>query len=272
MSRDGTGIAVTVTGTGRPLVVVPGSMGTAQDWQPLAGRLASRLTVHAVDRRGHGRSGDQLAYDIARECEDVVTVMELAGSEAVLFGHSYGGLIATMVALRQPPAALVLYDPGLPLHGPLGGPVTADIERAVETGDHEGALVIGLREVMGMPADGIAQFRAMPQWDTFVARIATWPRELRAVDAARFTLDQLSAGLTGRALIVTGEHSPGSLGRVARSLHGVLPGSRFVEIAGVGHDAHLEAPDALARALVAFVESLPDGPGQPCSETADEPV
>ncbi|WP_052412222.1 alpha/beta fold hydrolase [Streptomyces mutabilis] len=257
-SPDGTVIAVTVTGAGRPLVLVPGSMGAARDWQPLADRLAPRLTVHAVDRRGHGRSGDQPSYDITREQEDIEAAMAAAGPGAVLFGHSYGGLIATAVALRQRPTALVLYDPGLSLHGPLGGPATADIERAVAAGDHEGALVVGLREVMGVPADGIEQFRVMPQWGTFVRRIATWPRELRAVDAARFTLAGLAADLTGPVLIVTGEHSPGSLGSVVRSLHQALPASTLVQLAGVGHDAHLEDPDALAQVLREFTGSLPD--------------
>ncbi|MFJ8931492.1 alpha/beta fold hydrolase [Streptomyces sp. NPDC102364] len=251
-SRDGTGVCVTVTGSGRPLVVVHGSMGAARDWQPLADRLAARFTVYAVDRRGHGRSGDGLSYDIAREHEDIEAVMELAGPEAVLFGHSYGGLIATGVALRRPPVALVLYDPGLTLNGPLGGPATAGIERAVAAGDHEGALVIGLREVLGMSHRQVAQFRAMPEWETFLDRISTWPRELRAVDAVQFTLDQLAVGLTSQCLIVTGEHSPGALATVARGLHAGLPGSEFAVIAGAGHDAHLEAPAELAHALVAF--------------------
>ena len=54
-SADGTDIAVTVTGNGPPLVISPGSLGDAQDWQLLADALAPNLTTYAVDRRGRRR-------------------------------------------------------------------------------------------------------------------------------------------------------------------------------------------------------------------------
>ncbi len=65
-SADGTVIAVTVTGQGRPLVVSPGALCTAQDWQLLADVLAPHMTTYAVDRRGHGASGDSPDFSIER--------------------------------------------------------------------------------------------------------------------------------------------------------------------------------------------------------------
>jgi pimeloyl-ACP methyl ester carboxylesterase len=50
-SGDGTKISVSITGTGPPLVVSPGSLATAEDWQSVAGALAPRMTSYAVDRR-----------------------------------------------------------------------------------------------------------------------------------------------------------------------------------------------------------------------------
>ena len=53
-STDGTEIAVTITGQGRPLVESPGALNAAQDWQVLADLLAPRFTIYAIDRRGRG--------------------------------------------------------------------------------------------------------------------------------------------------------------------------------------------------------------------------
>jgi pimeloyl-ACP methyl ester carboxylesterase len=103
-SADGTKISVSITGTGPPLVVSPGSLATAEDWQFVADALAPRMTSYAVDRRGHGASRDSPSFSIEREQEDIAAVLDQAGPDATLLGHSYGAVIALGLALRQPPA------------------------------------------------------------------------------------------------------------------------------------------------------------------------
>jgi pimeloyl-ACP methyl ester carboxylesterase len=98
--------------------MVPGSLHVAQDWQLLADLLAPQVITYAVDRRGHGASGDNPAFSIEREQQDIAAVLRLAGPEAVLLGHSYGGLVTLGVALRQPPAGFILYEPRCRCTGP----------------------------------------------------------------------------------------------------------------------------------------------------------
>jgi pimeloyl-ACP methyl ester carboxylesterase len=102
-SADGTKISVSITSTGPPLVS-PGSLATAEDWQFVADALAPRMTSYAVDRRGHGASRDSPSFSIEREQEDIAAVLDQAGPDATLLGHSYGAVIALGLALRQPPA------------------------------------------------------------------------------------------------------------------------------------------------------------------------
>jgi pimeloyl-ACP methyl ester carboxylesterase len=73
-SADGTKLAVTVTGDGPPLVVCPGSLATARDWQMVARALAPRMTTYALDRRGHGDSGDDPAYSLDHDLGRFATV------------------------------------------------------------------------------------------------------------------------------------------------------------------------------------------------------
>src|ERR1700720_3937693 len=70
-SRDGTLIAVECAGAGPSLVIVHGGTGDRTRWTPLFPLFASRFTVSAMDRRGHGASGDSPNYSLQREVEDV---------------------------------------------------------------------------------------------------------------------------------------------------------------------------------------------------------
>ena len=57
-SKDGTRIAVECAGSGPSLVVVHGGTGDHTRWKPLFPLFESRFTICAMDRRGHGASGD----------------------------------------------------------------------------------------------------------------------------------------------------------------------------------------------------------------------
>ena len=102
-SADGTEIAYEVSGSGPALVLVDGalcqrSMGPSHG---LATVLESEFTVHAYDRRGRGESGPGATpYDIQREVEDLVAVLEAAGGHPHVFGSSSGAVL-TLEAARQ---------------------------------------------------------------------------------------------------------------------------------------------------------------------------
>lgn len=255
-SKDGTRIAVTVTGRGRALVISPGALNAAPDWQILADLLAPHLTTYAVDRRGHGASGDGPDHSLEREQQDIAAVLDLAGPDAILLGHSYGGIVALGLALERPPAAFILYEPPVPLYGPIGGEHIASFEDAVAQGDLEHALALGTRNFLGMPDAVIDEFRASPVWSRRASMTPNWAREVRAIDAFGDDLDRFAA-LTAPTLLVTGELSPPALTAISRRLNQTLPDSRLVEIPGHAHEAYLTAPDTLAEEILSFVHDHP---------------
>ncbi|MET7519394.1 alpha/beta hydrolase [Streptomyces sp. NPDC005480] len=256
-STDGTEIAVTVTGQGRPLVVSPGALNAAQDWQLLADLLAPHFTTYAIDRRGRGASGDHSQHTIQREADDIAAVLDLAGPDAILLGHSYGGLVSLAHALHQPPAAFILYEPPIPLDGPVGGDAIARFEEAVQAGDLDQALTLGLRNFLKFPDEAIEEFRQTPFWAIRASMTPTWAREMRAMDGFGDDLTRFAA-LDIPTLLVIGELSPRWLTDVSRRLHRALPDARLVEIPGEAHDAFLTGPHALADAIAAFAADLTD--------------
>lgn len=117
-SRDGTRIAYRTVGAGPAAIVVPGALALARDLDAFARALGDRFTVHTVERRGRGASGDsEDAYSIERECEDVAAVQAATGA-TLLFGHSFGGFIALEAAQRMPAFTNVAaYEPGVSIDG-----------------------------------------------------------------------------------------------------------------------------------------------------------
>ena len=251
VSADGTEIAVTVTGRGAPLVVAPGSLATAEHWQGLADALGARMTTYVLDRRGHGRSGDGPEYSMDHEQDDLNAVLALAGEDAIVMGHSYGALIALGSALRRPPARLIVYEPPLPLDGPIGGAAIEAYADLVDAGDMDEALAFGIRSFVRAPEDAVALLRGQPIWGALAALAPTWTRELRAIDTFPADIERFR-GLATPTLLLTGELSPPWLIDVSRRLADVLPNATHVTFPGQGHDAHAFAPETVAHEIARF--------------------
>ena len=121
-SPDGTEIAYWTSGDGPPLVLVHGTPADHTRWRPLLPYLEPHFTVHVMDLRGRGDSGDGPEYDIAREYEDVAAVVdavaEATGSKVNVYGHSHGGILAFGAATQTASISkLVLYE-GWPVPDP----------------------------------------------------------------------------------------------------------------------------------------------------------
>ncbi|MET7303465.1 alpha/beta hydrolase [Embleya sp. NPDC005575] len=251
-SADGTAIAVSITGDGPPLVVCPGSLSTAADWQAVADELAPIATTYAIDRRGHGASGDGAEYALAREQEDLTAVLDHAGPEATLMAHSFGAVVALRLPLTRRPARFAVYEPPLPFAGPVGGPALDDYEAALDAGDPDRALTIGLTHFVRLPDRHIDGYRRTADWAVKAARTPLWTREVRALDA----LDpdpRPYAAIDVPTLLLTGQASPPWLTDVVAHLHATIPDTRIAHLTAQGHWANSLAPAAVAAELRRFI-------------------
>jgi pimeloyl-ACP methyl ester carboxylesterase len=90
-------------GTGDPLVFIPPAFGFAGLKSFPA--LVESHTVLTVDLQGNGRTADipERPLSIERYAEDVVGLLKHLGiAKADIFGESYGGNTAVMIAVRYP--------------------------------------------------------------------------------------------------------------------------------------------------------------------------
>ena len=264
-SPDGTPIAVFTAGAGPALVLVHGTTGDHRTWRVVAPELAGRHTLHAIDRRGRGDSGDGPAYAIEHELEDLAAVAEAiarqTGVPVDVVGHSLGGRIALGASLRSPNIRrVVAYEsaPAAPAGpGPGRGPRRDDlVERLradLAAGDLERVLVTFMTEATGMTAEALAHFRADPVWPLRVAAAPTIVRELAAADEAEAVSMAALSRVAVPVLQLVGSESPASFREGAVALDGGLPEGHLVVIEGAGHAAHHSHPAAFVAAVEAFL-------------------
>ena len=97
-------------GSGEPLLLLHGAARTLEDWSLVVPMLVPHHRVVTADLRGHGLSPegpwtwDQVVGDVGELLRD------LDLEDAVVAGHSLGGMVATLCAARLPVARAVNLD------------------------------------------------------------------------------------------------------------------------------------------------------------------
>jgi pimeloyl-ACP methyl ester carboxylesterase len=91
-------------GSGQPLVLLHGGLGSGEMFGPILPALAQRHQVIAVDLQGHGRTADiDRPIDVRLMAEDIAALVEHLGLEnADVLGYSLGGGVALQTAIRHP--------------------------------------------------------------------------------------------------------------------------------------------------------------------------
>jgi pimeloyl-ACP methyl ester carboxylesterase len=248
-----------------PVVLIHGASGNLGDLRfALGDRLARTRRVILVDRPGHGwsdRPGGAEDASPARQAALIAQALERIGVERfVLVGHSFGGTVATALALAYPRrlAGLVLLAPvthpwkgGLAWYNallttPVAGVVFA---RALALPVCELLLERAAREVFepqAMPDDYVrrAGTRLLLRPEEFVANA----QDIAVLKAFVTAQVPRYGDITMPTVVLTGDaDTTVSPGLHSRALAAVLPDARLVILPGVGHmPQHTAAEDVMA--------------------------
>lgn len=255
VSPDGTPIAYWTSGRGPSLVLVHGTTADHTRWRGVRPLLEPHVTMHAMDRRGRGASGDRPDHALADEAADVAAVVDAVAAETGgpvdVLGHSYGAHCVLEAALRTGAIrSMVLYEPAVVAVSRPGW--VERMEALLAQGRREDVVVALLVELAGMTPDQVAALRADPTWPGRVAAAHTVVRETRAEEAYRFDPARF-ARLRTPTLLLAGTLTPPELARSTGLLAAALPGARVAELTGQGHVAMLTAPDLLVREVLGFL-------------------
>jgi non-heme chloroperoxidase len=124
-TSDGGVIHAVELGAGPPIVLVHGVTLSDAVWVRQFTALADRHRVIAIDQRGHGPSvAGADGYTFDRLAQDVLDVLDgLKVADAVLVGHSMGGMVSLTAALADP-GRMAEHVAALVLVGTTAGPVS----------------------------------------------------------------------------------------------------------------------------------------------------
>src|SRR5437867_1427004 len=91
-------------GSGRPLILLHGGLGSGEMFGPILPALSERHQVITVDLQGHGRTADiDRPIDIRLMADDIAALIDHLGLEKPdLVGYSLGGGVAFFTAVKHP--------------------------------------------------------------------------------------------------------------------------------------------------------------------------
>jgi len=213
----------------------------------------------APDALGHG-ANEGRPDDVSREAHVADAVAVIEGEQlapAVVVGQSLGGITAMLLAARHPELvhALVVIEAS-----PAGGdPELEKFVAEVAARLHRWPVPFATRAA-AVEFFGGEDSAAAPVWAHGLEQRADGLYPRFDVEILAETLRQALANehwqdwerIRCPTLIVRGEH--GTLDpQIATEMLERLPHARLVEIAGAGHDVHLERPSEWRAALQAFL-------------------
>jgi len=91
-------------GSGRPLILLHGGLGTGDMFGPVRAELAAQHQVITPDLQGHGRTADiDRPLDVRLMADDIAALIRHLGLDKPdLVGYSLGGGVALMTAIKSP--------------------------------------------------------------------------------------------------------------------------------------------------------------------------
>ncbi len=252
VSKDGTTIGYYQLGQGPGVVLLHGSMETAQSHLQLAQALADAFTVYLPDRRGRGLSGPYgKDYSIREDIEDVDALLTKTGAHNV-FGVSSGGIIMLQAALTLPAVQrAAIYEPPLSLTRAIAAEILTRFDREMAAGDVAAALVTGMKGAqMGPPI-----FNLMPRWLLVSLTKRMMSSQGKKAGSSDFSFQSLALTLhydfalvtemserldsfqdvPAEVLLLGGSQSPAYLKASVDSLAKTLPHAKRIEFSGLGH-------------------------------------
>ena len=249
-SADGTLINYYQLGYGPGIVLLHGSMESAQSHMRLARALSDEFTVYLPERRGHHPGGSK-DYSMQKEVEDLSALLAKTGAQAV-FGVSSGGLIGLQAALALPAIKkLAVYEPALIVNNSISTAFLPRYEKEIAEGKIAEALVTAMKGArLGPPV-----FHFIPRWLITSLTKMFLKKEDKNPGNGNVTMRmlaptlhydfQLVAGMAGslnvfgmikaEVLLLSGSKSPSWLRSALDPLEKILPNVRRFEFPGLDH-------------------------------------
>jgi pimeloyl-ACP methyl ester carboxylesterase len=267
-SRDGGSINVISRGEGPPVVLSHGVMLSVRTWvKQMESLPAAGFRTIAFDHRGHGASTlGEGGYTLDALAGDVRSVLEgLDLRDAVLVGHSMGGVAVQLFCLRHPEIAAERVA-GIVLLSTLsrtalsGSPRLLRVLERIASAAPDATGVLGFSN-LGLLISRIGFGRNPQPSHVELTRqmiLACLPATRKGAAAPLFALelaDELPK-LDVPTLVICGTNDVLTPPAEARRIAALIPGARLEMLPGAGHMAMLEQSETVDRLITEFAHEV----------------
>lgn len=217
-------------GVGTKLIFLHGIGASTKVWKKLVEQLPDELKIYLIDLLGHGDSdAPEIDYTPDAQVKVVKELMEIKEiGDSYLFGHSYGGWIAALIAQKDYEGKGIVLEDAVGLKEYFD-----DVEKEVNVEEQKKEVI---REAL-----------------------ITDPREyvIRSTVASPTPSEYLTkeslSGLTKPALVLWGREDKTLDIKYARLFNEYVKGSELEIIEGAGHVPHHTHPERVKELLLSFI-------------------
>jgi pimeloyl-ACP methyl ester carboxylesterase len=277
---NGAALAYREQGEGEPVVFVHGSVDDLRSWEQQLPAIGASYRAVAYSRR-YARPNQDIEPDADDQTlphvDDLAAFLRVMdAAPAHLVGHSWGGLICLVAAIRHPQLvrSLVLQEPpvlSLFMSVPprptellrlfvrrprttlvilsFAAKTAVPAQKAFQRGDDEAAM-----QKFGYGLLGKDAYERLPQERKQQAFENVRGLRAQVLGAGFPPLSEDDVrGVQVPTLLMTGERSPAYLPRLTDRLQQLLPNAERVEIPGASHVMSEENPGAVNEAILGFL-------------------
>lgn len=253
--------------SGTRVVLLHGLFGQGRNWTQFAKALAPRHRVLLVDLPDHGRSAWTESFDLLGVADQVAAAIRAGGEDPVaLLGHSLGGKVAMVLALRHPALverlcvvdiAPVAYQRMGEFSGYIEALRSLDLDAITQRAEADAALEAAVPQPTvrafllqnlrrDTSPDGSSSWRWQANLDGLrrdLPVLGSWPEE-RLADLPPYD---------GPVLWVGGERSDYITEEYVPAMDRLFPGNRRVTVKNAGHWVHSEQPEVFLEVVGRFL-------------------
>jgi pimeloyl-ACP methyl ester carboxylesterase len=271
-SHDGGTISVLHRGTGPTIVLCHGVTLSVRTWVKQLERLPDLgFSVFAIDSRGHGDSRvGESGHSVANLATDLRTALEeLDVRDAVLVGHSMGGIAVQALAAYHPEVVEARIR-GIVLLSTLARTVFSDARRLQRLIERHGHVLPDFGGLMARRNLGLLLARigfgrdAQPSHVELVRQMieSCDPETTRESTRALLGLDLVPdiGRIRVPTLVICGSADLITPPAESRRIAATIPGARLEMLEGGGHMLMLERTEEVDRLIADFAREVLAGP------------
>jgi esterase len=245
-------------GTGKPLFILHGLFGSADNWQTIGKQLAEYFTVYFIDQRNHGQSPHSNEWNYEVMSEDLKELMQDEELDKImLLGHSMGGKTAMYFTVKHPDKVekLVVVD-----IGPKKYPITNEfVIDAIDRFDPK--MVKSRKEADELMTPFIEDFGTRQ----FLLKNLYWNENNQL--AWKFNYEVIkqniknvsevtpmpAAPLDMPVLFIKGEKSDYIFSSDIKLINSMFSNAKLITIPGAGHWVHADKPQEFFKIVSEFL-------------------